>query len=80
MLQAFRTWSRAAWRRSCARMEYVILKKLAYYREGRSERHLHDIRAMLRLSGDLLDEPALQAWLRTLGPEHEWALVASSEG
>lgn len=63
-----------------APMEYVILKKLAYYRDGRSERHLHDIRAMLRLSGDLLDEPALQAWLSTLGLEHEWTLVASSEG
>ncbi len=59
-----------------APMEYVILNKLAYYREGRSERHVRDVKAMLRLSGDLLDETALQEWLSRLGLEDEWALVA----
>jgi hypothetical protein len=62
-----------------APMEYVILNKLAYYREGRSGRHLRDIKAMLRLSGDLLDESALKGWLSQLGLEDEWALVASSQ-
>jgi hypothetical protein len=58
-----------------APMEYVILKKLVYYREGRSDRHLRDIRTMLRLSGDLLDETTLRAWLGRLDLEREWALV-----
>ena len=28
--------------------EYVILRRLEFYREGRSEKHLRDIRAMAR--------------------------------
>ncbi len=63
---------------SLAPMEYVILNKLAYYREGKSEHQLRDIKAMLRLSGDLLDELELHGWLSRLGLEDEWALVASS--
>jgi len=37
--------------------EYVIVRKLEYYREGGSEKHLRDIRAMLAVSGELLDRP-----------------------
>src|SRR5215469_2224717 len=32
--------------------EYVILRKLEYFREGGSDKHLRDIRAMLAVSGD----------------------------
>ena len=32
--------------------EYVIVRKLEYYREGGSEKHLRDIRSMLAVSGD----------------------------
>jgi hypothetical protein len=39
--------------------EYVILRKLEYFREGGSDKHLRDIRAMLAVSGDQLDRPAL---------------------
>jgi hypothetical protein len=34
-----------------APIEYVILRKLEWYREGGASRHLDDIRAMLRVSG-----------------------------
>lgn len=36
-------------------IEYVILRKLDYYRQGRSERHLIDVTKMLRVSGSLID-------------------------
>ena len=35
--------------------EYVILRKLEYYREGGAEKHLRDIEAMLRVSGADID-------------------------
>jgi hypothetical protein len=55
--------------------EYVILRKLEYHREGGSEKHLRDIRAMLAISGDLLDRPALLDWITRLGLEPEWRRV-----
>jgi hypothetical protein len=55
--------------------EYVILRKLEYHREGGSEKHLRDIRAMLAVSGDLLDRPALQDWIQKLNLETEWKRV-----
>lgn len=44
--------------------EYVIVRKLEYFREGGSEKHLRDIRAMLAVSGEQLDRPALDEWIR----------------
>jgi hypothetical protein len=55
--------------------EYVILRKLEYHREGGSEKHLRDIRAMLAVSGDQLDRRSLQDWLARLGLEAEWQHV-----
>lgn len=46
-----------------APMEYVILRKLQYYRASGSDRHLRDVSMMLRISGDLLDHAELQGWL-----------------
>ncbi len=42
-----------------APIEYVILRKLEYYREGRSEKHLKDIAGMLEVS----DAQVNMAWL-----------------
>jgi hypothetical protein len=58
--------------------EYVIVRKLEYYREGGSEKHLRDIRAMLAVSGDRLDQPALQGWVQRRGLQAEWQLVAAN--
>jgi hypothetical protein len=55
--------------------EYVILRKLEYHREGGSEKHLRDIRAMLAVSGELLDRAALQEWITRLNLETEWRRV-----
>jgi hypothetical protein len=55
--------------------EYVILRKLEYYREGHAEKHLRDIRAMLAVSGEQLDRSALNEWIQRRGLETEWRRV-----
>lgn len=57
--------------------EYVIVRKLEYYREGRAEKHLRDIRAMLAVSGEQLDQADLQAWIQRRSLETEWSHVAA---
>jgi hypothetical protein len=52
--------------------EYVIIRKLEYFREGGSEKHLRDIRSMLAVSGHQLDQSALNDWIRRRGVEAEW--------
>ena len=52
--------------------EYVILRKLEYYREGRSEKHLTDIVGILKVFSDRLDFDQLQEKLDRLGLEEEW--------
>ena len=60
--------------------EYVIVRKLEYYREGGSEKHLRDIRSMLAISGDQLDRTALNEWIQQRGVQTEWRLVSKSPG
>jgi hypothetical protein len=55
--------------------EYVIVRKLEYYREGGSEKHLRDIRSMLAVSGDQMDTAALNEWIQRRGVEAEWKEV-----
>jgi hypothetical protein len=60
---------------SVAPLEYVILRKLDYYRMSGSERHLHDVVSMLRISGDVVDEahrnhgPRVSVWLSSWEPQ-----------
>jgi hypothetical protein len=56
--------------------EYVIVRKLEYYREGGSEKHLRDLRSIVALSGEQLDQPALQDWIVRRGLQSEWKLVS----
>jgi hypothetical protein len=57
--------------------EYVIVRKLEYYREGGSDKHLRDIRSMLAISGDQLDRPSLADWIKRRGLETEWRLASA---
>jgi hypothetical protein len=43
-----------------APLEYVIVRKLEYFQQSESDRHLRDIAGMLRVSGDLVDHGELQ--------------------
>lgn len=57
--------------------EYVILRKLEYYREGGSEKHLRDIRSIVAVSGEQLDRVALAEWIGRLALEPQWRQVGS---
>ena len=52
--------------------EYVIVRKLEYFREGGSEKHLRDIRSIMAVSGDYLEKPALENWIDRRGLAVEW--------
>ena len=61
---------------SIAPPEYVIIRKLEYYGEGGSEKHLRDVRSMLAVSGEQLDQSALHHWIERGGLQAEWELAA----
>jgi hypothetical protein len=48
-----------------APIEYVIVRKLEYFRESGSERHLRDVALMLRVSGDQVNRQDLERWVAT---------------
>jgi hypothetical protein len=52
--------------------EYVIVRKLEYFREGGSEKHLRDIRAIRHVSADQIDQRALDEWIARQGVAAEW--------
>lgn len=49
--------------------EYVLVRKLQYYEESGSDRHLRDISAMLEISGEKIDLLEVEVWARRLGLE-----------
>jgi hypothetical protein len=57
--------------------EYVIVRKLEYYREGGSEKHLRDIRAMLIVSGEGINRVELNEWIQRQGVQAEWEKVCA---
>ena len=57
--------------------EYVIVRKLEYYREGGSEKHLRDIRAMLSVSGEIIDRAVLAEMVQQRGLVSEWHRITS---
>jgi hypothetical protein len=46
--------------------EYLIIRKLEFFREGGSQKHLRDIAAMLEESSDIIDQTFLQQQLTNL--------------
>jgi hypothetical protein len=62
---------------SLAPPEYVVLRKLEYFREGGSAKHPVDIRAIRDVTG--LDETILQPWLQRLGLTDVWQQVQSAK-
>jgi hypothetical protein len=52
--------------------EYVIVRKLEYYREGGSEKHLRDISGILELSLKEIDFKQLEEFVHRYGLEKEW--------
>lgn len=57
--------------------EYVILRKLEFYKEGGSDKHIRDVRGILQISGDSLDRAEIDAWVGKLGLEEPWRRLLS---
>lgn len=55
--------------------EDVIIKKMEYYREGGSEKHLRDITGILITSGDDVDREYILRWAENLGLLKIWAAI-----
>ena len=75
---AFRNARQYTFEKSVIRLappEYVILRKLEFYREGGSEKHLRDIRAMLAVSGELINHAELKNWIEQRQLQAEWKKV-----
>jgi hypothetical protein len=61
--------------------EDVILKKMVYFQEGGSDKHLRDIAGVLRLQGNKIDREYVGKWAENLGVEKVWdSIVAEEEG
>jgi hypothetical protein len=55
-----------------APIEYVILRKLEYYREGESEKHLRDISSILAVSLNEIDFKLLEEQIDLRMLAKEW--------
>ena len=55
--------------------EYIILRKLEYYREGKSEKHLKDIVSMITISEEQINFEDLQDKIKNCSLEKEWKEV-----
>lgn len=55
--------------------EYVIVRKLEYYREGGSEKHLRDIRSMLDTSPGAIQTAELEQQIAARGLQEAWREV-----
>ena len=57
---------------SFAPPEYVIIRKLQFYREGNSQKHLRDIASMLAESSAEIDRETLAKHIENLHLEPQW--------
>lgn len=55
-----------------ASAEDIILKKLEWYKMGESQKHLDDIRGILRISGTKLDLQYIDKWALKIGVQDIW--------
>ncbi len=55
--------------------EDVIIKKMQYYKEGGSEKHLRDITGILKISGNEVDMDYISDWAKRLGLTEIWDAI-----
>lgn len=65
---------------SFAAPEYVIIRKLQFYREGNSQKHLRDIASMLTESAAEIDFGSIQHRVRELALEPQWQAAKALVG
>lgn len=55
--------------------EYVIIKKLEFYREGKSNKHITDIQNMISISEERINFNLIEKYVKSFGLETEWIEV-----
>jgi hypothetical protein len=65
---------------SFASPEDAIIKKLQYFLEGGSEKHLRDIASILKVMGPQIDRMYIEQWAQRLGLEDAWHEVVAQAG
>lgn len=55
--------------------EDVIIKKMEYYKEGGSEKHLRDITGIMKISGELIDYDYISQWAERLELKDIWNAI-----
>ncbi len=60
--------------------EDVILRKMEYYQEGGSEKHLRDIAGVLKIQAEKIDRAYLQEWATKLGVADVWDSILRRVG
>jgi hypothetical protein len=55
--------------------EDVIIKKMDFYREGGSEKHLRDITGILKISNDIIDMDYITKWADSLSLRDIWDAI-----
>lgn len=73
--RAIRVSPAADYQASFASPEDTIIKKMEYYREGGSEKHLRDITGVLKVMGDRIDRAYLASWADQLGLNSIWQTI-----
>lgn len=64
---------------SFASPEDVILKKMLYFREGGSEKHLRDIAGVLRVQGEKIDRGYIAGWAKRFDLTTIWDSIVELE-
>jgi len=57
--------------------EYVIVKKLEFFKEGQSQKHINDIKAIILNSKELINFSLLEEYISGFGLKKEWELCTS---
>lgn len=57
--------------------EYVVIRKLEYYKEGGSSKHLRDIKKMLDISGENINIADMERRIAELKLNNEWEKAKS---
>ncbi|OGD10433.1 MAG: hypothetical protein A2Y86_08925 [Candidatus Aminicenantes bacterium RBG_13_62_12] len=55
--------------------EDVIIKKMEYYKEGSSEKHIRDILGMMKISGEMIDLEYISSWVKRLNLDGIWQSI-----
>ena len=64
---------------SLAPPEYVIVKKLEFYKEGNSQKHIEDIKNILINSEHLINFTFLNKNIKSMGLEEVWNQTSKIE-